>query len=554
MKRIFLILTSLVFLFSCQDDEVKKSVADDPKPATVSSQSGSLDKEITENNSADNFTVEWQKADYGVSTAITYEVQIDSAGLNFAHAIALGTTNSTTFSISLGDLNDKLLKNLKVTANVESTIELRVKSSINGETEKFSPVVTFKIKTWQAVEPPAPVTLWVPGDFQGWSPGTAPVIRAVNDTLFEGFVYINAPSGFKFTSSPDWDHINYGPGANQGELTADGTAGNLGAGEAGYYRFRVDVTHLKYQAYDVKSFGLIGTATAGGWNTSTPMTYDEANNVWKVTADLNSGALKFRANDAWDVNYGPANINDLVGKLIETNDAISISEPGNYTITLDFSKSVAPYDYNYKVVKNSNAPPPTTLWVPGDYQSWSPSTAPVIYSVAASQFEGYVFIKQASGFKFTSSPDWDHVNYGAGATDGDLITDGNAGNLGVDQSGYYRFKVDIDKLKYEHYRVESFGVIGTATPGGWDNSTVMTYDETSGLWTITMDLVVGALKFRANNSWDVNYGPADSNALAGDLMSTDASISIPANGNYTITMDMTKSGDGHKYVYNVVKN
>jgi hypothetical protein len=97
-------------------------------------------------------------------------------------------------------------------------------------------------------------------------------------------------------------------------------------------------------------------------------------------------------------------------------------------------------------------------------------------------------------------------------------------------------------------------LIGTATPGNWDSSTDMTFDPETGLWSKTLDLVNGALKFRANNAWDVNYGPKDSNALEGELIGTDAAISIPSNGNYTVTIDMSRSGDGHKYTYTVVKN
>jgi hypothetical protein len=124
----------------------------------------------------------------------------------------------------------------------------------------------------------------------------------------------------------------------------------------------------------------------------------------------------------------------------------------------------------------------------------------------------------------------------------------------VDEAGYHRFKVDIANLTYEIYPVESFGVIGTATPGSWDNSTAMEYDVDNGTWSVTLDLAAGALKFRANNSWDVNYGPEDSNALTGKLISTDAAITISENGNYTVTIDMSRSNDAHTYTYVVTKN
>jgi len=78
-----------------------------------------------------------------------------------------------------------------------------------------------------------------------------------------------------------------------------------------------------------------------------------------------------------------------------------------------------------------------------------------------------------------------------------------------------------------------WGLIGDATPGGWDNSTPMTYDPATGLWSVTTTLVNGAFKFRANNSWDINLG-GDLNNLSygGD--------NIPiTGGTYTITLNLT---------------
>jgi starch-binding outer membrane protein SusE/F len=270
--------------------------------------------------------------------------------------------------------------------------------------------------------------------------------------------------------------------------------------------------------------------------------------------DLTSGALKFRANNDWGLNYGPEDSNALNGYLTQTDAAISINEPGNYTVTLNFNKEEEPYKYSYTVVKNGGGAEITQLWVPGAYQSWTPSTAPVIYSTSATTFEGYVYFNVAGEFKFTSAADWDHINYGFSGTEGMLTTDGMAGNLAVADPGYYRLKVDVQNLTYEIFHVESFGVIGTATPGSWDNSTEMEFNEETGDWSVTLDLVNGALKFRANNSWDLNYGPADSNAMTGKLIHTDGAISIGENGNYTVTINMTKSGDAHEYTYTVVKN
>ena len=62
------------------------------------------------------------------------------------------------------------------------------------------------------------------------------------------------------------------------------------------------------------TWGIIGDATPGGWNSDTPMTYDAVNQVWKVTCNMvSTGSYKFRANNAWAIDFGmdPSN-NKLV--------------------------------------------------------------------------------------------------------------------------------------------------------------------------------------------------------------------------------------------------
>lgn len=51
------------------------------------------------------------------------------------------------------------------------------------------------------------------------------------------------------------------------------------------------------------------------------------------------------------------------------------------------------------------------------------------------------------------------------------------------------------------------GIIGTATPQGWDASTPMVQDdEDPDVWTLEVTLVDGELKFRADDDWEFNWG------------------------------------------------
>ncbi|MEN6589414.1 MAG: SusF/SusE family outer membrane protein [Proteiniphilum sp.] len=175
--------------------------------------------------------------------------------------------------------------------------------------------------------------LYVPGGHQGWDPATAPTLYNRNfDFKYDGYVYFGAAgTEFKFTTEPSWSGTNYGDGGG-GTLSTAG--GNLKVDEAGMYKINVDLSGSPVYTMVKTEWGLIGDATAGGWDTSTPMTYDPVTGLWSVTASLGSGSFKFRANNGWDINLGGA-----MNNLGYGGDNIPVAEAGTYLITLDLSDS-----------------------------------------------------------------------------------------------------------------------------------------------------------------------------------------------------------------------
>lgn len=90
-------------------------------------------------------------------------------------------------------------------------------------------------------------------------------------------------------------------------------------------------------------------------------------------------------------------------------------------------------------------------------------------------------------------------------------------------------------------QIESVGLIGTATPGGWDLDTNMVQDADSAhIWTLKLNLVKGAAKFRANDLWDVNWGSNTFPFGVGTQGGPD--IMVPADGEYNVTLN-TNTGD-----------
>ncbi len=544
--RITLLLYPLLawFILSCEKDETRLTINTDIMPAVITTTADDLNTSITEETLDRELEVTWNETAYGVNTEVTYAVEMDVACNGFANPIVLGSTTNSSMKLTLGALNTRLLDDLAIPQHVPSEVSIRVISGIRGGFIYTSEPVTFTVTPWSAWGK----GLWLTGD------GGSVAIYESGESAYDGYAYLEGEQPFVFADSRTCGNTTYG-GSNN--TLASGSEEAISVGESGYYRIRANTEMLTCELARVE-FGAIGDATPGGWNTSTPLTYDPARNVWEGTMSLSNGALKFRANNEWTINYGPAT-DALEGALrLDDPGAISIPEAGTYTITADFSKTKSP-DFTYTVKKVSDDVPPAQLWVPGEYQGWNPGAAPTIKAVNSDVFEGYVYISSPTGYKFTSAPDWDHINYGDAGTVGNLTTDGLAGSLGLANAGVYRFKVNVNALTYTADLINSMGMVGPATAGGsdagWNASVPMTYNAESDVWTATLDLAPGALKFRANNEWTINYGPADSNSLEGTLIFDDpGAVSVPEAGNYTVTVDFSRSQAPYKYAYMIVRN
>ena len=244
---------------------------------------------------------------------------------------------------------------------------------------------------------------------------------------------------------------------------------------------------------------------------------------WKVVPKSSKEAA------SWDGVLGNAAMDGntaLTGELLIGGGAMKIEQPGWAKITLDMMEGT----YSVELIGVMNL----KLYVPGSHQGWSPGSAPIVYNRNFDmKYEGYVNFSANDLFKFTSDPDWDHTNYGDGGN-GTLSTTGD--NLTVAEAGYYKLNVDLSGSPFTYTKVKTdWGLIGDATVGGWDNSTPMTYNPDTKVWTVTTTLTAGkAFKFRANNGWDINLGGNQSNlSYGGD------NIQVATDGTYLVTLDLS---------------
>jgi hypothetical protein len=171
-------------------------------------------------------------------------------------------------------------------------------------------------------------------------------------------------------------------------------------------------------------------------------------------------------------------------------------------------------------------------------------------------FEAYVKVAAGEGFKFTGGLSWEEGNYGTvgGMQNGTLENSSGSSDIKIaetDGPGLYYVRVDIDNLTYKYSKM-NWGMIGDATPGGWDNETPMTYDFTANKFTITTTLTAAQVKFRAsnvgialfptenNNAWKFNVGNSDPiTAYTPDT----PNFSVTAAGTHTVELSIDILGN-----------
>lgn len=169
---------------------------------------------------------------------------------------------------------------------------------------------------------------------------------------------------------------------------------------------------------------------------------------------------------------------------------------------------------------------------------WEPTNATLMSlydEESKTKFEIYEYLTAEGGFKFLpTNVDWTG-GYGKGTTDGTLLQDGEAGNITVDEDGFYQVRMDADLLTYEVLKLK-IGVVGDATPTGWDSDTKMNFEGGKGtyVWKITINLVPGKFKFRANDDWDIDFGGTES-----EIIFKGPDIEVTSAGTYDISLDLT---------------
>lgn len=287
-------------------------------------------------------------------------------------------------------------------------------------------------------------------------------------------------------------------------------------------------------AIDEQGYYMLGQVNGNEWAVTSPVWMNKiSDGVYQLkvttTADKNWFKLYAGSNvasnaDDWDtVNKGALGCKengseDAFGFIIYNGDSWGelqtpvIPGAGTWIVTLDMN------NLTYTVQK-------PILYMAGEANGWA--TNDYLTGDDGVHYTGYMYLNQ-NGFKFCTEPEWKGTNYGANFD----TTEGGPDIKMTEAAGYYKVDVDLESKSYVLTPIESIGVIGSASPNGWDSEVPMTYipynNETKeiGYWEVKdITLTDGVIKFRGNNDWDcgINWGgTADALTIGGPDMAVTA--------------------------------
>ena len=258
-------------------------------------------------------------------------------------------------------------------------------------------------------------------------------------------------------------------------------------------------------AIDEQGYYMLGQVNGNEWDATSPVWMNKiSDGVYQLkvttTADKNwfkfYAGSKFVSNDWTSINAGALGCKengseDAFGFIIYNGDSWGelqtpvIPGAGTWIVTLDMN------NLTYTVQK-------PILYMAGDANGWKHSD--VLNSEDGVHYTGYMYLNQ-NGFKFCTQKNWDGTNYG-----GAFFGESEDNIMMTQEAGFYQVDVDLSAKTYT-LTPFTIGIIGNATPKGWDGDTNMTYNPEERCWELKdVTLTDGEMKFRHTNDWSLSWG------------------------------------------------
>ena len=345
-----------VGLASCKKDEVRVSATPGAAPTLATSTTAPV--VLLSGNATQTATVyTWTPVTLTLSDGskavapVAYTLEFAKAGTNFATFGTLDIPSDITRdSVKVADLNTALIK-AGLTPTVATTVDVRLRSRYSGnQADMVSNVVKLTATPYSR-------DLFFYGTSIGTLDSSSPYIREQEGkpAQYEGYIYApSATNTFRLSNTSTAAGTVFGAGATSATIATGGPDFSLAGPRM--YRIRINLATGTFLA-EGTNWGIIGAATTGdgtGWNQSIPMTYDVTKKVWKLVDQNMPGTsggnieFKFRANDAWAINFGESKNKPGIAKLEQDGDNLKTAGAGKYDITLNLND---PEKYTYPLTK-----------------------------------------------------------------------------------------------------------------------------------------------------------------------------------------------------------
>lgn len=560
---------------SCQKEEM---VVFDPAGVVAPVLNPIADIVVTDDNMTDKVTISWSKADFGLDVVPSYTLVTSYA--DSAEVAVVKEVADTLAEVSLATLNGIFFNEMKMPAGVASKVTFRVFACLTDSEKYYSEAVESKFTPKEAEKIFPPSIYGIVGTLNGWA---APDVNMgdAGDGMYvaKNVVFDKDENKFKIRANEEWkDDANFGLEA-AGPIEPDkgypvissGGSGDMTV-PAGTYDVWFDLTNMMVYAMtpgkhpkdagqgevvvpvDPATLDWYIVGQFNNWTTAdanAKLTKDEDGKWFVLKGFVADGqGFKFHAagEDNWAVNRGAEGDTEPAEAPVGEEFALvangkNISLPAG---TYDVYVSSAFDKVMFFEPGNEPAKYVEWIFVPGNHQGWSPATAPALRS--ANKDGIYTgFVNFNGEFKFTHVRDWageynsDHFD-----TYADGFVKGSAGGNITGPVGYYYVTANVPEKKLEATSVV-WGIIGSATAGGWDTDQDMTWDDTKKCWTATVEFVAGEWKFRANDAWDINLGGTEADLTAGG-----ANINVAEAGTYVVEL-YTERTTSDKFYCTVTK-
>lgn len=374
MKKIYLFATLvLAICFSaCSDEDYNEGVA--PPQSYPQENEQTVDGFTFTLGSAFSSALAITEEDINGSAA--YEAIVATAtptlseGASVTYLLELSTTNDFSDSVSVVSLSENsaatisaselntAVKTLYGGAATERALYLRATFYITEGTSSVlmpNPVIlgAFTVTPYATIKEP----LYMVGNLVTGLPGWANNVDAIGNGLQVLFADNSFATNQQYTYTatfsaggeakfpvvagawdPSWGLVGT-------ELTlANGTDNIVGPATAGIYTMNVDLVAKTYEfvpytgtVTTYTTIGVIGDATAGGWDADTDLT-QVAPHIWTGFVTLTKGSIKFRENNDWAISWGAPEDTNQVPYAHGTTDNgknITIDVAGEYYVALD---------------------------------------------------------------------------------------------------------------------------------------------------------------------------------------------------------------------------